>query len=503
LLLFRKIWNLKKKPKKNFFYDSKETPENATDFSANNFQPEAYASQLFISKPVLSVKDDKKHLYSLKKEVADELKSNVYKNYQIFMDTSKEIGYLESDISKLRSTLNEVSVLTKDLGSSSIPLSNFSESEFLEIPTRVLDQKTISNLQILLEMSNNLDLCFQLRQFQKAVLLFEDYSKIMKENLQFETLFSNIQLEIQNKQALLTDLLANELKNPTVKSIDTRLIISLMRKLGQSTRAQHIYLETRSAKIEREIKKLKLEGDISLYANDLARLVFSSISLSCDDFRSAFSDSKELISGFVVWSIEELKKFGEVLKKNLNADDFLTIGKCLEISRVNCRMLEEKGLSLTYFVFQMLQPEIMKSITKYYKNIEANLIKHTSKEQWHGSSVPNSITNSKSKMDIQLTESAVYLFKISHDFVDKLCVIITSELIPIIISSLSNLFENYLVQLIEHFSDELTDNQGLSLISNSGSIIEILVPDVVSQFQTKFQKANKDFEKMKSFSKKI
>jgi len=58
-----------------------------------------------------------------------------------------------------------------------------------------------------------------------------------------------------------------------------------------------VFLESRSNYISGEIRKLKFEGDIVKHIEELSRLVFSAISITCDDFCVSF-DKCSMMSGF-------------------------------------------------------------------------------------------------------------------------------------------------------------------------------------------------------------
>ncbi len=82
-----------------------------------------------------------------------------------------------------------------------------------------------------------------------------------------------------------------------------------------------------------------------LYISNLSRLVFTQINSTCEDFKYSF-DSKEtlLVSGLVVWAVNEVEKFGGIFRNQLflsrtlgssastSEDDFSTVGSCIEIA---------------------------------------------------------------------------------------------------------------------------------------------------------------------------
>ena len=89
-----------------------------------------------------------------------------------------------------------------------------------------------------------------------------------------------------------------------------------------------------------------------MYISDLAQLVFSSVNSTCEEYRTAFisstaensKENSELSSGFIVWAVQELEKFGSIFRNQVfnNApDDFTAIGKCLEIAMLYCDLVTQ------------------------------------------------------------------------------------------------------------------------------------------------------------------
>ena len=82
---------------------------------------EAYEVQSYIRNVAremdssMEVKKHKRTIQEVAEQTAQELKQNVYQNYALFINTSKEISSLEAEMYQLSHMLNEHESLTRDL----------------------------------------------------------------------------------------------------------------------------------------------------------------------------------------------------------------------------------------------------------------------------------------------------------------------------------------------------------------------------------------------------
>lgn len=86
----------------------KATDSLARTLNSRNFDPDKFANS--ISKESDGDKDlhETKHrIQILGDSTAQILKKQVYKNYQLFIDTAKEISFLEGEMFQLTNILNE------------------------------------------------------------------------------------------------------------------------------------------------------------------------------------------------------------------------------------------------------------------------------------------------------------------------------------------------------------------------------------------------------------
>lgn len=96
-------------------FDEVSSPVLAKKFSSSDFSPEDYVKRL-VSKCDMyrSLQDHQKEVQRLGDETSISLKKNVYRNYRQFIDTSKEISYLEAEMYQLNHLLTEQKSLLAD-----------------------------------------------------------------------------------------------------------------------------------------------------------------------------------------------------------------------------------------------------------------------------------------------------------------------------------------------------------------------------------------------------
>src|SRR5690554_6476453 len=104
--------------------------------------------------------------------------------------------------------------------------------------------------------------------------------------------------------------------------------------------------------MRKEIQKLKFEGDLPKYVEELSQLMFSAINNTCDDFRTSFR-LPALSSGLMLWVFDEMKAFCQHFKFQVfKTEDFRTMARCLEIAKIHCTMVSKIFyFILFYFLF--------------------------------------------------------------------------------------------------------------------------------------------------------
>lgn len=218
-------------------------------------------------------------------------------------------------------------------------------------------------------------------------------------------------------------------------------------------------------------RKLRYENDVSLYINELARIVFTAIDSTCDDFLHCFKD-KDMLSGFVVWTIREMSQILTLFRQHVfyssEIDNFAVVGKCFEIARAHCKTLESRGLSLVFYLRQTFHMDLVSVIRSFYSRVHAAVNKQLIEEKWDTTVVPpiqfgdanasdsgsprlsppTSIAASPSQKEVwAITDSAKSFASYCVKFANGIVSVWSPELLPTVIMTMSALLENYLSDL--------------------------------------------------------
>eukprot|EP00026_Physarum_polycephalum_P003723 Phypoly_transcript_03737.p1 GENE.Phypoly_transcript_03737~~Phypoly_transcript_03737.p1 ORF type:complete len:679 (+),score=120.09 Phypoly_transcript_03737:217-2253(+) len=494
------------------------------EFGAPSFDPDKFTKDLFIKTSERKARLQYDELAKTKESAAGELKKSVYNNYPCFISTSKEISNLEVDMLDLRNLLTDMGSVLKNVqhmnmkfdaptpSPASRPVSkHISSSQFR-------DKKVAAKEDVkwLLGVPEELDIVIAERLFDKAVDIVVRLRSLIQEFPHLEVVLSNNSLKsnIDQRVTRLSDALAADLLTPTIRPAYVRVCIARMLRLGLADSAKSIFLESRSKKIRSEIRKLKFEGDIALYVGELSKLVFSSILSTCVEYRQSFTHTS-MISGFVVWAMLELQAFGEMFQRQVFCtDNFQVIGQCLQIAEYHCKMLEQKGLSMAFQLWQHIHPGLGTVVDEYLKRLNSGLSKHISEELWVSKLQWVYYDSSLSdRTALNLTDSALYLNTVGQRFANDLCWILTPDLLPIVCSAISSLLEGYMHRLSDaliHLSPApvsyggsaglngavVVDKQQLAIVANAVFVVEDLAPRLSNQIKEKLQRNVKELDKM-------
>jgi len=497
-----------KKTESSISTESISAEVSELDFSSSKFSVDSYVRERFVEHNADHVKEYYKALTVEAKNTSENMKSSVYRNFPKFIEASKEIESLESETISLRSLLTEMNSVFKGIERFGFEL----ETKLFSQDQSSLPEHAIKEIQWLLDLPDKLDSSLCLRKFDAALLLFQKGELLLKENPPLESLLANsVKVQIKEKREHLVDLLLASLQNPTTNSSETSEIVILLCKLGLADKASRVLLEMKSKKLDREIKTINLEGDLVFYIRDLAQKIFSNINSTCEEFRSSF-DQPHMYSGLTVWIIGELQRFGSIFRNQVfrNSDNFLSIGRCIEIAMLHCNLLEIKGLSLSFLLKEMFFSDLVNAIGNYHRSLENHLLKKISNDNWILSRVEitglttDGMLATKSKEEakkasngLQLTESGLFLYNISQEFINNVGHIINLELVPSVTTVISNLFSVYLIQLRKQFelgTLNLNDQQCLAILCNANHTVEEFLLRMTKQLETKLGKTLRDFD---------
>eukprot|EP01133_Synstelium_polycarpum_P013718 gene13718-16172_t len=467
-------------------------PVSYSTFSSDLFSMEKYTNELFSHKTDTQSQFHLNYLNERKMGCIDHLKKDVYKNHSIFINASKEIANSEVDMLDFRNLITEYGNSITSLQNLSINWDHYFE---------VLSAST-EPIQWLTTVPHELDRAIEQREYGDAIDVVE---KSINSKVEIVMQTHPLKEQIDTRIKSLTESLIDQLRSQILKPKQIKETIDWLVRLGQSDKAKSIFLESRSTAIQQAIKKVNISGDLVRYIGELTRIIFSSINTTSNDYLNAFPEAY-MTSGLVEWVIHELELIADIFNRQvLIIDNFQTISQIMHIVESHCEMMDQNGLSLTFYWSLLLQPHIEGLIINYENRIKELLQQHLADEKWIGNTqwdyeLPTSTKTSPTsgsspttptkqqqsnsgESNLKLTESTIFLNTIIQRFANDLCHIVTLDMIPVISTTLGRLFKDFIGQLLVAIQRKMKDNQSHAIISDAVFICEDLLFRIANKFE--------------------
>ncbi|XP_074109472.1 exocyst complex component Exo84 [Cotesia typhae] len=205
------------------------------------------------------------------------------------------------------------------------------------------------------EVTEDLDSCIAQRHFEEAYNLFEkamSYLKVTQTSQSIE-----IKKKIENRGKCLVEVLTDELElSIEAKSLQggglrsARRAVKLLIQLNRSAQACKIYLQLCNAALTSRLKRVKREGTVVPYVEQLSAIAFSNIFDMAKEFLKLFSPSMNCTSSLIVWCSQEVKYLTSHLIKQLFIPQVTlgTLVECIHTVRSHCDQLTYLGIDLRY-----------------------------------------------------------------------------------------------------------------------------------------------------------
>lgn len=255
-------------------------------------------------------------LISFKRQVQDltdqtnsELKRNVYQNYSLFIETSKEISTLKTEmrelnilldkqhtsISKLIDQLNKTSIIPPSLDRPKIDSFRLElNDDTSEVEAEILPSwftKSPEDFDVLIAQ-RNLKEAVELAQRVRAHL--EQYPKCCEGN------HADLKTKIDSRVQELINAICSELQPSTDRSIQRSprssvFSIQLLRELNLSAKAAKLYLDQRSSLLRFVLKQQKMESTTTFqFIKQMCSIFFHHIIETFNEFKQAFEIDKSI-----------------------------------------------------------------------------------------------------------------------------------------------------------------------------------------------------------------
>jgi len=222
------------------------------------------------------------------------------------------------------------------------------------------------NVEWLIELPEDLDMCIAQRDFEGAVKLVEKvrmYLMDFPESSALAEVRRKIEIRVQQLEAALEKSLDNSSSSRHVSLRSIRIYVLLLIRLGRAKLACELFLRNRGFEIKNSFKQLKMEGATVIYIQKLASVFFTAIIETGKEYMKNFPLNNNC-SAFIVWVHNELKYFSEKFSRQvfLRNCTLSSIGGCINIAITECKRLETIGIDLVFDLQHMLLKDIMSTI---------------------------------------------------------------------------------------------------------------------------------------------
>jgi len=251
---------------------------------------------------------DLDYLYSVKKQVQEfaddtnsQLKKNVYQNYSLFIESSREISALKDEMrqlntlleqqqtsmNKLLDQLNKTPIIQPTVERPKIDFRLEVNEETSEVEAEMLPSwftKSPEDFDVLIAQ-RNLREAVELAQRVKSHLA--QYPKCYENNQ------SDLKAKIECRLQELVSTICSELQPATDKSVQggprsSINSIKLLRELDLSSRAVKLYLDQRTSVMRFVLGQQKIETTTTLqFIKQLCSIFFHNVIETCNEFKQA------------------------------------------------------------------------------------------------------------------------------------------------------------------------------------------------------------------------
>eukprot|EP01135_Chromosphaera_perkinsii_P004906 Nk52_evm11s304 gene=Nk52_evmTU11s304 len=216
----------------------------------------------------------------------------------------------------------------------------------------------------LVNMPDDLDMYIAQRAFEQATDLIERAGKFLdhQDILDDSDRLVSFQKDLRVHRNLLSEVLINDLRNPSLKLFSLHRSVGLLTRLGFREQAREMFLQSRSRLFRHAIRNLKIEGATDLYVSKLSRVFFLGLRNTVLEVNVSFPDSQSR-ADFVCWAVHEVEAYIDIFSRQVFfAHNFTTVADCLIILFTHAKVVNEVGLDMEGFVRLELKDKIIGAI---------------------------------------------------------------------------------------------------------------------------------------------
>ncbi len=215
------------------------------------------------------------------------------------------------------------------------------------------------------EVPEKLDVYIAQREFDQAVELIMKTKAFIKGFTDTHAV-RDVRIRLNHRVNFLSDILMKELETSPSGSLRggpraARRAVGLLIKLGRSAEACNLFLENYRQIIQRDMKDVKMEKTVILYATNLASTFFTGLRNAATEFERAFDENYGSYSSFIVWCNDILKIFAKkyadiIFSMDEGGYPLSTITDCIFNTMKECESLNDIGLDLSFALWDLFHP---------------------------------------------------------------------------------------------------------------------------------------------------
>eukprot|EP00795_Rhopilema_esculentum_P007019 gene7019-12644_t len=267
--------------------------------------------------------------------------------------------------------------------------------QFSALPSLQNQVPDLLNVDWLIELPDDLDMCIAQRSFDAAVKLVEKANSYLQDFPE-TTGLKDYKERINRRVKELIEALEQSLDNSTtMRHISLRSIrqyISLLIRLGRAKLACELFLRNRGFAMKHSIRQLKIEGSTVLYITKLANVFFTSVVENGKEFRRIFTKNSSA-SAFVVWAHKELQHFVSLFARQVfsRKSSLAAIAVCIEIATKHCKKLLTIGMDLAFAMHHMFLKHLMEAMFDNRDQLISKAKHLGSEELWKPTDYTNNV----------------------------------------------------------------------------------------------------------------
>lgn len=203
------------------------------------------------------------------------------------------------------------------------------------------------------------------------------------------SIFLIFQTAISEHRTRLADQLAENICQPSTRSIEIRSSTVALKKLGDGPRAHTLLLHAYQEKMQRSMQSLRsMSFTGGAYTASLSKLVFTGIAQALNDSLTVFGkEEPAYASELVTWAVKQadvlafhLKKY--VLCSTAAAGVLRVSTECVHVCLSHCYLLEARGLALSPVLLRQFKPFVEQALNTNLKRIEQSSAARAAVDDW-------------------------------------------------------------------------------------------------------------------------